>query len=110
MNSAQTVSKVVRQQLGMPEDVIVVDLSKNESFEDEEESLSYPGLRTVYRKEIYEGKLKTGLDEATLAKLGVTAGDEMNFQFQDAKKYVRAFTWMTEQQCENEQIRLQQRP
>merc|ERR1711974_209493 len=99
----QTAQKIVKDQLGMSDCEIAFDFTSKEYFEDEEESLSYPGLRTVYRKEIFEGRI-TSSDQTLLKRICAIGTGEMKVE--DPKKSVRLFSWMTEQQCESAKIRI----
>merc|ERR1719203_787680 len=76
---------------------IAFDFNSREYFEDEEESPSYPGVRTVYRKEIFEGKVTT-TDAGALGRIGAKGG-KGEWSKEDSKNYTRVFSWLTEQQC-----------
>lgn len=73
---------------------------KREYFEEEDESLSYPGVKTVYRKEILEGELKLTTPPGTKTKTG------LSYEVQDARKMIRVHEWLSEKQCEAKRVKL----
>merc|ERR1740121_1696672 len=78
---------------------VVVDYLAKEYMEDDEESPSYPGVRTVYRKEIYEG-IVTTKDPQVLAKLGLSVdGTTTQYTATGVDQYVRTFFWASEGAC-----------
>jgi len=62
----------------------------------EEESLSFPGVRTVYRKEIVEGQVLTS-DFSVLRRIGAE-GRNSEYQFSDTKNNTKYFQWFTEKE------------
>mmetsp|Transcript_111221 Transcript_111221/g.287522 ORF Transcript_111221/g.287522 Transcript_111221/m.287522 type:complete len:358 (-) Transcript_111221:307-1380(-) len=102
-NSMQTAQRVVSERLRMEDAVITFDPINRECFEDEEESPSYPGVRTVYRKEIIEGMVTT-VDTKVLERLGLNGTNQ--FQQEDSSQYTRYFVWMSERQCLDKKIKL----
>jgi len=101
-NGIQTAKRILQERLNFADAQIVFDPLKKECFEDDEESPSYPGVRTVYRKEIYEGVVTT-TDPAILDRLGLRAG---KYERQDTKSYTRFFSWMTEADCKSNKVKL----
>merc|ERR1719203_2584101 len=81
-NAVQTAERVVQERLNMQGDNIVFDFLKAECFEEEVESASYPGVPTIYRKEIYEGVMNEADD------------------VEDEKRDERVFAWLDEAECE----------
>mmetsp|Transcript_127422 Transcript_127422/g.366466 ORF Transcript_127422/g.366466 Transcript_127422/m.366466 type:complete len:911 (+) Transcript_127422:101-2833(+) len=69
-NSRQTAERILRDMLGMRVEHIQFDFGSLVRFEEETDSPSYPGVRTVYRKEILEAVVKES-DPATLAAIGL---------------------------------------
>jgi len=100
-NAMQTARRVVEERLTMKEAGIVFNSSSSECFEDDEDSPSYPGVRTVYRKEILEGTVTT-TDAAVLERVGLPGRD--HFQQEDSKSYTRYFVWLSEAQCIEKKI------
>merc|ERR1712194_115233 len=80
-NGIQTARNIVKEHLGLADSHIEFDFANKEYFEDEEQSLSYPGLRTVYRKEIFEGTVTT-MDPNTLDLIGAKRWD--HWQVEDS--------------------------
>lgn len=106
MNGLQTAQKIVRDQLQMSDCEITFDIAGKECFEDEEESQSYPGLRTVYRKEIFEGKIGVN-DPVILQRIGASSASGTDeIKVEDFNKYVRGFAWKDDDACKVENIRL----
>jgi hypothetical protein len=65
-NAMQTAMRVLETRLQMPQKGFKVGLNPRslESYEEEEDSPHFPGLKTVYRKEIIEGTVTTGSPNA----------------------------------------------
>lgn len=62
-NAMQTAQRVLQDRLSMtPEEGYIIQLEPivKDSVEDEEQSVHFPGLTTVYRKEIIEGRFISG--------------------------------------------------
>jgi len=102
-NGMQTAQRIVAERLNMAPADIQFNFKRKECFEEDEESPSYPGVRTVYRKEIFEGTLSNTSPEA-LAKLGI--GGANTFSHEDTKKYTHFFQWMTDTQCSSKKVAL----
>mmetsp|Transcript_2664 Transcript_2664/g.8928 ORF Transcript_2664/g.8928 Transcript_2664/m.8928 type:complete len:784 (+) Transcript_2664:92-2443(+) len=102
-NAGQTALRIAQDRLGLTDCKIKFDLTTCECFEEAEDSPSYPGVRTVYRKEIYEGQITTA-DAKVLEKVGVTGnGSWSNL---DSKGYTRTFEWLTEPECDAQKVKL----
>merc|ERR1719329_1112757 len=68
------------------------------TLEQREDSASFPGLTTVYRKELLEVPVNvSSADEAALKRVGLPDGS--NWSYTDAAGHVRTFGWYTEEQC-----------
>mmetsp|Transcript_24488 Transcript_24488/g.68094 ORF Transcript_24488/g.68094 Transcript_24488/m.68094 type:complete len:781 (-) Transcript_24488:84-2426(-) len=103
-NSQETAQRVLTDFLNMGDITVCFDFAARESFEEENESPSYPGVRTVYRKQIVKGFLTT-TDTRALSKIGLPSGSAWNFQ--DSKKNTKFFSWMTEKQALARQVKFQ---
>jgi len=101
-SARQTVARLVKDRLNMEDAKVNFDWEKTEWFEDEEMSPSYPGVRTVYKKEIYEGVVTTS-DAAVLARVGLQ-GKDAKFQHTCSKNYKRSFAWFSEAQAKQKQV------
>merc|ERR1719291_932713 len=88
----------VRERLPQLEGHLKFDFAHKECFEDEEDSPSYPGVRTVYRKEIYEGIVNTR-DSAKLEKMGLSEKCDWKFSQADDKEYTRFMEWLSDEVC-----------
>jgi hypothetical protein len=103
-NTLATAKRVLESRLGITSSTkIKWDFLGKEAFEEEEgSSSSYPGVRTVYRKEIIEGEISES-DANSSAALGWKDG---KFSFTDGKKYIRTYSWLTQKDCETGQVKL----
>jgi len=104
-NGMQTALRVVEERLNMQDCKITWDFTRKECFEDDEDSPSYPGVRTVYRKEIFEGVITTS-DAKVLERIGLAGKGGGQFSQEDSKKYTRYFCWLSEAQCEEKKVKL----
>lgn len=102
-NARQTAARIVKETLMMASDGVEFDLSSIVRFEREFESPSYPGVRTVYRKEIVEGFVCTS-NAAQLAQVGLpnfgtwsSTGPDGNTKF---------FSWMTEAAAKAKEVEM----
>jgi hypothetical protein len=93
-NTRQVAERLLKERLHMFDCEVRLQLDQNEVFEDEEESPSYPGVRTVYTKEVVSAQL--------CADFPVTE----SWQCEDGRGTTRFFTWATEAQCEEMGIAL----
>lgn len=96
----RVVENVIRDDLGLPLSAVSLDLDGRESFEEERSSRSYPGVHTVYRKEIVSGELRS-TDLELLSRLGLQEEEEpeVGFERRDKKGVVREFEWLGEYEC-----------
>lgn len=98
-NSVQVAERVVEERLNMCDCKVVFDFDSSEHFEEEEESPSYPGVRTVYRKTIIEGQI-TNAESLS----------DKEWSFEDSKNIKRFFRWLSEKQCQDGRVKLRQPP
>mmetsp|Transcript_50697 Transcript_50697/g.136102 ORF Transcript_50697/g.136102 Transcript_50697/m.136102 type:complete len:792 (-) Transcript_50697:80-2455(-) len=105
-NGMQTAERIVAERLNMGDCKIEFSFKRKECFEEDEESPSYPGVRTVYRKEIFEG-LVTASESAIMQRIGIAGGDSSgSFNHEDAKQYTHYYGWMTDAQCTSKKVAL----
>jgi len=104
-NGIMTAERLVKERLPILEGSMKFNFNIKECYEEEENSPSYPGVRTVYRKEIYEGVV-TATDAAVLQKFGLAGTSDGRFSQEDDKNYTRYFCWLTEKECESQKIKL----
>mmetsp|Transcript_21080 Transcript_21080/g.41158 ORF Transcript_21080/g.41158 Transcript_21080/m.41158 type:complete len:749 (-) Transcript_21080:283-2529(-) len=102
-NAMQTVRRVVKERLDFAECRVQIDFTKKETYEEDTSSPSYPGIRTVYRAEIFEGII-TNMDASLLKRIGALDGG--THQCSDSKGYHRTYQWMTEAECMRRDIKL----
>jgi len=103
-SARQTVARLVKDRLNMEDTKVNFDWEKTEFFEDEEFSPSYPGVRTVYKKEIYEGVVTTS-DAAVLARVGLQGkANDQKFIHTCSKNYKRSFVWFSESDCKKNKV------
>merc|ERR1712151_211430 len=65
-NTRQTAERVFTDLVGLKTDMVTFDVNKITRYEEEIESPSYPGVHTVYRKEIMQATM-VGAPPAGLA-------------------------------------------
>lgn len=107
-SSLETLRNLVRERLQLAALQIKVDMSSKEQFEEDTDSASFPGMRTVYRAEVFEGTVtatdRKVLEEAGALDSGRRSGHEVTAT--DAKAYDRTYEWLTEEECEDREIKL----
>jgi len=117
-NTRKAALRVLDQTLDMGECNVSFDFTWLEVFEeDQEESPSYPGVRTVYRKEIVEGWIESS-DEVLRRRPSREAGGyrhcatpdidgtERTWSFTDYRGNIKWFAWWTEQECADSGVSL----
>jgi serine/threonine protein kinase len=102
-NTRQTAERILQEMLNMSSLSVKFDLTNMERHEEETESPSYPGVRTVYRKEIVEGAV-TITDTAALNKIGLPAFT--SYQFLDPEGSTKTFDWMTDKAASAKGVKL----
>lgn len=96
-NNLQTMGRVLKD-VGLEMDQ--ADLQTTQiRFEEETTSSSYPGFRTVYRKEMIEGFV---LDEAMAVATQVGLPGYTDFSAVDENGRKKTYTWLTQEQVEKE--------
>mmetsp|Transcript_126589 Transcript_126589/g.218421 ORF Transcript_126589/g.218421 Transcript_126589/m.218421 type:complete len:767 (-) Transcript_126589:152-2452(-) len=93
-NSKQTAERILSDMVDLQGAKVSLDFNMKESFEEEEESPSYPGVTTVYRKEIIQGKI--------VGAGGPTKGE---WSKQDKTGNTKFFQWMTDKQCAQKNVK-----
>jgi len=102
-NTVQVARRIFTERLNIEVRNIQLDFVCKEVFETQEESPSYPGVRTVYRKEILEGVVTT-TDAAALKSMALSAGGA--FTATDPTGVCRAFAWMSDKMCQQKLVKL----
>jgi hypothetical protein len=96
LNSKQMADKIVSQLLNVGGAKVTFDFAVKEIFEEQEESPSYPGVMTVYRKEIIEGTLSGSQASDYIGKNPKGPKDWLKTDNTGNSKY---FAWLTDKQC-----------
>jgi len=91
-NMKQTTDRFLQNMLKMADAGVDFDFRKVQTEETSVDSPSYPGVQTVYRKEIVTGTVST-TDATILKRLGE---GKISFQVQDSEDYKRQFSWYDE--------------
>lgn len=102
-SAKQTAERILQDMLNLSPGMVEFDLSSIMRYEEEAESPSYPGVRTVYRKEIVEAFIKS-TDSAQLAKIGLPNFGEWSFTDEDGN--TKTFNWMTERGALSRKVKL----
>lgn len=102
-NARQTAERILKEMLNMDPSMVTFDFSQVDRQEEEIDSPSYPGVRTVYRKELVECAVSTK-DASLLSKVGLPTLSEWSAQ--DVSGNTKFFQWMTEKQAESKKVKL----
>jgi len=103
-NARQAAERMSRELLNMPDCGINFTMEEIDHVEQSVESPSYPGVQTVYKKEILTGVV-TAKDRKILERIGAL-GPGAGFTIRDLHKYTRTYAWYTESECESKSIQL----
>eukprot|EP00429_Kryptoperidinium_foliaceum_P086215 CAMPEP_0176194440 /NCGR_PEP_ID=MMETSP0121_2-20121125/6002_1 /TAXON_ID=160619 /ORGANISM="Kryptoperidinium foliaceum, Strain CCMP 1326" /LENGTH=718 /DNA_ID=CAMNT_0017533187 /DNA_START=18 /DNA_END=2174 /DNA_ORIENTATION=- len=93
-NAIRTATRLV-ERLGLTDVDVAFDPANTEMFEQIEDSPSYPGVQSIYRKEVLTGTIKS-TDAKVLERLGVSGG---KFVSSDGKGYETTYAWLTQAEC-----------
>lgn len=104
-SSQETAFRVLQDLLGVTARAANFAFEDTEVYEEEMDSPSFPGVRTVYRKEIMEGHLKE-TDEATALRIGLLEPEGTDWSVQDHKGNLKSFAWMTEVEAHKKKVKL----
>jgi len=94
-NAMQTIQRIVKDRMNLAN--VKVDFTKKETYEEDTISPSYPGIRTVYRTEIFEGTLVNAIP---------SVNDSQPWKATDSSNYERTHLWISEDKCKQLKIRL----
>lgn len=100
-NTIKAVERII-QELDMGDCNIVADYEGRERFEEQADSPSYPGVKTVYRKTIVHGDVKTN-DPRILERIGA-GGSQMEMRREDNS--VRSYVWLDDKECKAKLVML----
>eukprot|EP00971_Amphidinium_carterae_P060819 1203946-Amphidinium_carterae.1 len=96
-NLRNAAERILMMMPNMHDCKVVFDFKHKEVFEMEEESRSYPGVRTVYRKQIVQGRVIQRDDKQSRVWT-------MN-SFKNARS-TKFFSWMSEEECVRKSVKL----
>eukprot|EP00931_Biecheleriopsis_adriatica_P007458 TRINITY_DN108739_c0_g1_i1.p1 TRINITY_DN108739_c0_g1~~TRINITY_DN108739_c0_g1_i1.p1 ORF type:complete len:803 (-),score=173.33 TRINITY_DN108739_c0_g1_i1:109-2517(-) len=102
-NAQETAIRVLKDLLGMGECAVHFAYDEREVYEEEMDSPSFPGVRTVYRKEIMQCYVKEA-DQEILKKFGLPEGTE--WRWEDGKRNTKFFGWMSEEEAAKHKVKL----
>jgi len=102
-NTRQTAERIISEFLRLDRACFKLDLANIDRHEEENESPSYPGVRTVYRKEIVEAKVATS-DPAVLSRVGLPGFRK--WEAKDKEGNTKFFEWMTPAKAETKKVKL----
>jgi len=102
-NTRQTAERILKGFMKIDPTSVSLDLLKIVRVEEEIESPSFPGVTSVYRKEIVEGTISIS-DKALLQKVGLPAYS--NWQATDDVGNLKYFKWMTAKQAGDKGVKL----
>jgi hypothetical protein len=102
-NTRQTAERILKAMMKIDPKSVSLDLLKIVRVEEEIESPSFPGVTSVYRKEIVEGTISIS-DQALLKKVGLPTYS--NWEADDDVGNIKYFKWMTAKQAEEKKVKL----
>lgn len=109
-SSLETAKRIVKERLQFPDVEINFNIHNMETFEHEQESANYPGVRTVYRKSIVEATVsptadvsRIGIADGKGIKTACPSGRRLSL---DSDSTSREYKWMTESECTAKHIEL----
>jgi len=92
----ESAARLLRELTGFVEGTVDFYFDEKEVYEEETESPTYPGVRTVYRKEIIEGIVSTN-DSKLISRIGLPLGNDWSTV--DSNGNVKFFAWYTPPQA-----------
>lgn len=101
-NTRKCAERIISEIMGLKKGDVKINFSSKETFEEETESVSFPGVDTVYRKEIVEGVLSqsSGTFQSGDKKYSHTHKEN------DQHVITKEFGWVTEDYCKDNSIML----
>lgn len=104
-NARMAVERLCRDVLNMSDCGVQLSICNVEEFEETEMSPSYPGVQTVYRKQLLNGVVTT-TSPAILARIGASKG-RSGFSAEGKNPgHWRTYAWMSEKECAAKLIKL----
>eukprot|EP00440_Ansanella_granifera_P024579 gb/GFBE01026692.1/.p1 GENE.gb/GFBE01026692.1/~~gb/GFBE01026692.1/.p1 ORF type:complete len:801 (+),score=182.93 gb/GFBE01026692.1/:1-2403(+) len=102
-NAQETAIRILKDILGMGKCAVHFAFDEREVYEEEMDSPSFPGVRTVYRKEIMQCYIKE-TDQDVLRAIGLPDGSEWSQE--DNKSNTKFFAWVSESEAARLKVKL----
>lgn len=102
-NMTQTAERILKEMLNISPDMVELAVNDVTRHEEEQESPSYPGVRTVYRKEILEGVVFS-TDAAKMTEVGLPSFAQWTSL--DSLGNTKYMNWMTKKQAEARKVKV----
>eukprot|EP00913_Durusdinium_trenchii_P031077 g29102.t1 len=102
-NARPTAERILREMMNMDPSMVTFDFSTVERQEEETDSPSFPGVTTVYRKELVECKVTTS-EQATPGPVGLPGMTQWHAT--DPQGNTKFFTWLTDSEAEARKVKL----
>mmetsp|Transcript_14872 Transcript_14872/g.41092 ORF Transcript_14872/g.41092 Transcript_14872/m.41092 type:complete len:811 (-) Transcript_14872:130-2562(-) len=103
-NTRQTAARIVHDILGLESGCVEFFMGSIKRYEEEAESPSYPGFRTVYRKEVVDCRLLPEDALGQLSKVGLPGCSP--WCVIDPAGSTRTLSWMSDSQAESKGVQL----
>merc|ERR1719240_1811910 len=104
-NSVQTARRLIEERLKLADVKISIKADSKEAFEESEMSPSYPGVETVYRKEILECVVDVAQTSQDILKRVFADGTKGDHKTQDSAGITRTYEWMDEKTCQGLKVK-----
>jgi serine/threonine protein kinase len=92
-NRLETAKRILKDLLGMGDLEVKLDFDDVETVENSEESPSYPGVQTVYRRSIIKAYVAAPATDPKLVDVGLPKGTAFSWK---NKETTKTFAWMSE--------------
>jgi len=102
-STLQAAERLAKGMMGLGDCKIKWNTTTIDAYEESENSPAYPGIQTVYRKDVILGQVST-TNESVLGRLGL-GGGKSKFTFTQGSK-TRTYEWMGEARCAAKNIKL----
>eukprot|EP00747_Dinoflagellata_sp_TGD_P203476 gnl/TRDRNA2_/TRDRNA2_77105_c0_seq1.p1 gnl/TRDRNA2_/TRDRNA2_77105_c0~~gnl/TRDRNA2_/TRDRNA2_77105_c0_seq1.p1 ORF type:complete len:357 (-),score=60.89 gnl/TRDRNA2_/TRDRNA2_77105_c0_seq1:40-1110(-) len=96
-NSRQCIERVLKDGLGLQDLQIELNHDPTDLFEEEADSLSYPGVTTIYRKEIIDGYVTENNKTTKLKRFGLRCSGK--WEHKDSRQVLKKYVWINEEEA-----------
>lgn len=105
-NNRKTAERLISEELNLGDCQLRYDVNNPETFETAEDSPSYPGVRTLYRKNIIPVVLSSR-DPNTLNRIGLgLLQTKREYRRIDRHSNTKEFVWLTDEECKIRKVAL----